>query len=180
MTVWCQQMYSRRCEPYRSCAADHEAVLRGRMKWEGPTERGRRMTTGNFVVVALTQREARVWSAGISPGSKPKVIRSVDDQADNRHVRPAQSAHLHHRRVDDPEHFGDITDAIAAAGSVLLMGHGKGKSSAMACFIDHLERKHPSLAARVDGALDVDLEAMTEGQLLAAARDWHVHHIATT
>ncbi|MEY4081272.1 MAG: hypothetical protein RL430_1702, partial [Actinomycetota bacterium] len=27
-------------------------------------------------------------------------------------------------------------------------------------------------------AVDQDLESMTEGQVLAAAREWHEHHVA--
>jgi hypothetical protein len=138
------------------------------------------MPNGNFVVVALTTRDARVWSAGVAPGAKPEMFRSVGAHADHKHVRAAQGAHLHHRKIDDPVFFGAVADAISGAGSILLMGHGKGKANAMLSFVQYLERKHPLIAARVDGAVDHDLESMTEGQVLAAAREWHEHHVAMT
>ena len=136
------------------------------------------MPNGNFVVVALTTRDARVWSAGVAPGSKPETFRAVGAHADHKHVRAAQADHLHHRRIEDPEFFGAVADAIAGAGSILLMGHGKGKANAMLSFVQYLERKRPDIATKVDGAVDFDLEAMTEGQVLAAAREWHGHHVA--
>lgn len=138
------------------------------------------MPNGNFVVVALTTREARVWSAGVAPGSKPELFRSVGAHADHKHVRAAQAVHLHHRRIEDPIFFGAVADAIADAGSILLMGHGKGKANAMLSFVQYLERKRPTVAVKVEGAVDHDLESMTEGQVLAAAREWHEHHVAVT
>ena len=138
------------------------------------------MPNGNFVVVALTTREAKIWTTGVKPGTKPEMIKSVDPHREQRHVRSAQADHIHHRKFDDPAFFGAIADAVTGAGSVLLMGHGKGKANAMLSFVQYLERKRPDVARLVEGAVDHDLEAMTEGQVLAAAREWHDHHVSMT
>lgn len=138
------------------------------------------MPNGNFVVVALTTRDAKVWTTGVAPGTKPETIKAADPHADQRHVRAAQANHMHHKKFDDPEFFGAVADAIDGAGSVLLMGHGKGKANAMLSFVQYLERKRPEIARKVDGAVDHDLEAMTDGQVLAAAREWHDHHVSMT
>ena len=136
------------------------------------------MPNGNFVVVALTTREAKIWTTGVKPGTKPETIKSADPHAEHKHVRAAQANHLHHRKIDDPVFYGAIADAVAGAGSILLMGHGKGQANAMLSFIQFLERKRPDIAKLVDGAVDHDLEAMTDGQVLAAAREWHDHHVS--
>ena len=138
------------------------------------------MPNGNFVVVALTTRDAKVWTTGVQPGTKPDTIKSLDPHREQRHVRASQADHMHHRRFDDPVFFGAIADAIAGAGSVLLMGHGKGKANAMLSFVQYLERKRPEVARMIDGAVDHDLEAMTDGQVLAAAREWHEHHVSVS
>lgn len=138
------------------------------------------MPNGNFVVVALTTRDAKVWTTGVQPRTKPETIRAADPHGEQRHVRSAQADHMHHKRFDDPAFFGAIADAIAGAGSVLLMGHGKGKANAMLSFVQYLERKRPDIARKVDGAVDHDLEAMTDGQVLAAAREWHDHHVSVS
>ena len=138
------------------------------------------MSNGNFAVVAMTTRDARVWTHGIAPGTLPQVFVARGAHGNHRHVRAAQGAHLHHRKIADPVFFDSIARAISGAGSVLLMGHGRGRSNAMLSFVQHLERRHPSVAAVVDGAVDHDLEAMSDGQLLAAARDWHNQHVATS
>ena len=138
------------------------------------------MPNGNFVVVALTTREAKVWTTGVKPGAEPEMIKAADSHREHRHVRAAQADHMHHRKFDDPVFFGAIADAVSGAGSVLLIGHGKGKAKAMLSFVQYLERKRPDVARLVEGAVDHDLEAMTDGQVLAAAREWHDHHVSTT
>jgi hypothetical protein len=136
------------------------------------------MPDGNFVVVALTTRDAKVWTTGVAPGTKPETIKALDAHGEQRHVRAAQADHMHHRKFDDTVFFGAIADAIRDAASVLLIGHGKGKANAMLSFVQFLERRRPEIAQKVDGAVDHDLEAMTDGQVLAAARDWHDHHVS--
>ena len=138
------------------------------------------MPNGNFVVVALTTREAKVWATGVKPGAKPEMIMAADPHAEHRHVRTGQADHMHHRRIDDAVFYGAIADAVAGAGSILLMGHGKGKANAMLSFVQFLERKRPDVARLVEGAVDHDLEAMTDAQVLAAAREWHSHHVSVT
>ena len=77
-------------------------------------------------------------------------------------TKGAQADHMHHKKIDDPAFFGAIADAISGAGTVLLMGHGKGKANAMLSFVQFLERKRPEVARLVEGAVDHDLEAMTD------------------
>jgi hypothetical protein len=61
-------------------------------------------------------------------------------------------------------------------GKILLVGHGKGKSDLMLKLVQHLERLHPETAAKVVAALDVNMPAMTEPQILAVAREWFDDH----
>jgi hypothetical protein len=43
-------------------------------------------------------------------------------------------------------------------------------------FIQYLERKHSLLAAKIVDALDTNLIAMTEPEILAMAREWFDSH----
>jgi hypothetical protein len=43
-------------------------------------------------------------------------------------------------------------------------------------FVQYLERKHPDIAALVADALDTNLIAMTEPEILAMARSWCEEH----
>jgi hypothetical protein len=129
-----------------------------------------------FVVVTLTQSEAKVWATGVGKGSHPEVI-DKPAMAEHHHsrtnVKPVASA------KEDPAtvaYFNSICRAIEPASEILLIGHGVGKSSAMLHFIQFAERKHPDLAKKVADAVDLDVTALTEPEILAAARSWFKSH----
>ncbi len=45
----------------------------------------------------------------------------------------------------------------------------------MAQIIRYLTKHHEGIAERIVGALTVDVEALTDNQLLAEAREWYHH-----
>jgi hypothetical protein len=44
-------------------------------------------------------------------------------------------------------------------------------------FVQHLERHHSPVAQKVVGQMEVNVPAMTEPQILAAAREWFEHRV---
>jgi len=60
---------------------------------------------------------------------------------------------------------------IADADRVLLVGHGTGQSDLRQLLLQHLERRHPALSPRVEAVLTVNDDQLTDGKLLAMARD---------
>ena len=55
----------------------------------------------------------------------------------------------------------------------MLFGTGTGASSAMEQLIGHLKHHHADVAKRIVGSLAVDEHHLTEGQLLARAREFY-------
>lgn len=90
----------------------------------------------------------------------------------NIHVRDAQHHGGHDTDNCDKAYFEEVAKILAPAGEILLVGHGTGKSNAVLKLIQHLERYHSDVAHKVVGSLDVNVPAMTDGELLAAARAW--------
>jgi len=133
-------------------------------------------TNHKFVVVAITQQDARIWADGLAPGTEPEHVNPPDESHENRHKGHAQNLDAHQRDGNDPKFFEAVAHSIKDAGVILLIGHGTGKANAMLGLIQFLERKHPDLAKKVISALDSDLNAMSEGQILKLAREWHVSH----
>ena len=131
--------------------------------------------TDKLVVVTITRDEARVWATGIERGMNPIKI------------FPPAALNSHHFR-DDPKHHGrgdgpgvpryyeEIVTAVGGASEILLIGHGHGKASAMLHFMQYLERNHTDLAELVVDAIDTNLIAMTEPEILALARGWFLSH----
>jgi hypothetical protein len=130
-----------------------------------------------FVVVTITQHEARVWATGISPGSMPERIYAPALHNGNHFKHdPKISGRGDSHGV--PAYFEEVAKAVAKASGILLLGHGKGKASSMLHFTQFLERKHPDLAKKVVDAVDTRLQEMTEPEILALARDWFSAHKA--
>ncbi|MEY4362101.1 MAG: hypothetical protein RL391_1407 [Actinomycetota bacterium] len=125
-----------------------------------------------IAVVAVTQNETRVWLAGLDHDALPIHLQPPSDLGQHHHVRQAQHHRGHDTDHDDPDYFESIARALAGTEEILLFGHGHGKASHMLRFTQYLERKHPSIARAVVGAVDSDLNALTEPQILAEARTW--------
>lgn len=132
--------------------------------------------SNRFVIAVVTQDETRIWTTGIEPGKKPEKISAPADNLHHHHVRMAQHHGGHHADHNRQEYLEEIAESLSTAGQVLLIGHGKGKANSVLVLVQFLERKHPDLAAKVVGAVDSNLDALTEPEILALAREWFDHY----
>jgi hypothetical protein len=128
-----------------------------------------------IVVLTITKNETRVWATGTARGSIPTKI-FAPPELNSHHFRDDPK---HNGRGDGPgvpTYYREIIHAIKEASEILIIGHGSGKASSMLHFIQYLERKEPDLAAKVVDAIDTNLIAMTEPEILAMARNWFESH----
>lgn len=124
------------------------------------------------VVLTITRDEARVWTSGIDKWSHPDTIRAGDEMTQHHHVRQAQHHHGHDTDHANRDFFEEVAHSISGAHQILLIGHGKGKADQMLRLVQYLERHHPDVARRVVGAIDSNLMALTDREVLAIARTW--------
>jgi hypothetical protein len=125
-----------------------------------------------LVVVAIMRDEARIWTSGVEPGTKPESLHAPSEKARHHHVREAQHHHGHDTDHRSSIFYESISESVGAAHSILLVGHGKGKANEMLNLTQYWERKRPDIALKVVGAIDSDLESLTQDQVLALVRDW--------
>ncbi|MGB7565083.1 MAG: hypothetical protein WBM08_10060 [Prochlorococcaceae cyanobacterium] len=71
----------------------------------------------------------------------------------------------------DHDYLTRITEAIAAADAVLLLGHGTGESDLRQVLLRHLKTHRRDLLERIVGVVSLDDSALGEGELLAIARE---------
>ncbi len=126
-----------------------------------------------FVVVAISRDHTRVWNSGIEPNSQVMKLNPSHEGAEHRKAREAHDGGRFDERINQ-QYFESIVSAISDAGQILLVGHGKGKSSWMLQLVQFLERKHPELGRKVVDAVEADLENLSDGEVLALAREWRV------
>lgn len=133
-------------------------------------------------VVVLTQREARIWhglpdrDAQHANPTEPNRVLARDPHRAHHHVRTGQAHHMHHVDPDDPKYFDAVADAVADAERILLVGHAHGRSNMARGFITHAQARHPLIAARVIGEVNVDLPALSEPEILELARKWYARY----
>jgi hypothetical protein len=125
-----------------------------------------------LIAVALTRDEARIWSSGLEPGKKPDALHAPDEMERHHHVREAQRHHGHDTNHDDVAFFEGLTDAVRGAREIILVGHGTGKANTMLRLVQYWERKHPDIAQTVIGAIDSNIVAMTDAEILKSVREW--------
>jgi len=125
-----------------------------------------------FVVVAITADDARIWSTGLEKGTHPERIYAPDEKGAHHHIRQAQHKGGHGSDPAEHGYFDVLARELAQASEILLIGHGVGKANAMLRFTQYMERHNPDVAKKVIGAVDADLNALSENQILAKARDW--------
>ena len=80
-----------------------------------------------------------------------------------------QSREQGQRAPEDPGFYKRIGDALAAGGSIVVVGHGTGKSNAAQHLTEYLRTHHHETYQRIVREIEADLSAVTTPQLLALA-----------
>ncbi len=125
-----------------------------------------------LVVVEVTRDRALIWVTGVDPDGRPHVIRAPSEKSHHVHVREAQHHRGHDTDHENTAYHESISRAVADASAIVLVGHGKGKANEMLHLAQYWERRHPAIGAKVVGAIDSDLDALSQHEVLALVRDW--------
>lgn len=133
-----------------------------------------------LAAVAITQTYAKLWLTGLDPDAQHKKI--VTPEPHERHHSGRVGLGTITDQGNDPEYPGhafyeEIAQAVAKAPQILLLGHGKGKANTVSKFVHYLEEKHPQMAGKVVGTININLQALTDPEILAKSRDWYAQHI---
>jgi hypothetical protein len=129
-----------------------------------------------FVAVAITREEARVWTATDVPGTKPEKLVAPTDWQRHRHPRKSMDRPEREAEHDTRIFYESVTQAVESSTQILLVGHGRGKANEMLKLIQYWERKHPEVARKVVGAVDSDLESLSDNEILALVHHWYEEH----
>jgi len=131
-------------------------------------------SSGNEVhwLLVIDHHEARIFRAEIE-GSVPQRILPYEPERYFRHAHDSKTTSRGHEKPDPNTFFEPVAKVLAADGPILVFGTGKGTSSEMEQFIAWLKHHHPESAKRVIGTVVVDEHHLTDGQLLARAKDFY-------
>jgi hypothetical protein len=125
------------------------------------------------IIVVIDHHSARLFraSSNVAESSCPLKLMPLDPHGFHRHLVHKKEANYEGERVpEDPEFYEHIAAALTPAHEILIIGHGTGKSDAGAHLLEHLKKRHVSVAGRVVDVISADLSHITDGQILALAR----------
>jgi hypothetical protein len=126
--------------------------------------------SGVQLLVVIDHREARIYSAE-SRGTIPVRITPYDPYGFGRYLHYNQDDSNGHRKPEQKSFYEAVAKTLHDAERIVLFGTGTGASSAMDQLIVDLKQHHPEIARRVIASNVVDEHHLTEGQLLAKARE---------
>jgi hypothetical protein len=125
-------------------------------------------------LLVIDHHEARLFRSELH-GSVPQKILSHGTDRYFRHAQHSEEFSRGQERPDPGSYFEPVARAMADGGSILILGTGTGMASEMEQFIAWFKVHHAASASRIIGSLVVDESHLTEGQLLAKARDFYAH-----
>lgn len=125
--------------------------------------------SGKRAVAAVDFHHARIYAVDAPSRSLPEKVTAADPWNLNHNV--------YHRagnvdgtydidRIDTDDFFKTLAIALRPAAEVLLLGHGTGKANASHLLYQYLERHYSDVAAKVVADVRVDIDDITNDQLL--------------
>jgi hypothetical protein len=127
-------------------------------------------TAHMHLLMVIDHSETRVFRTDLKE-AEPETVTPQDTLGHQRHVH---SAHDYSDHIEKPNHsayFEAISKSLEGAEQILIFGSGSGSSSMMDLFAVWLREHHPALSDIVVSCMVVDESHLTEGQLLAKARE---------
>lgn len=153
-------------------APDEIMSLRHFLERSEVTPTDKETNDGNWLLV-IDHHEARIFRS-TDHDAIPQRIPSRGPEDVVRRAANAMESSRGKEKPDPNSFFKPVAEALAGAGKLLVFGAGTGASNEMSQFIQWAESHQPSLSERIVGSLVVDEHHLTEGQLLAKAREFYV------
>lgn len=99
-------------------------------------------------------------------------VKPYDPFGFHHHLIHRKESHYIGERVpEDNSYYEEIASELGDEGEIILVGHGKGKSSALDFLLEFLTKHHPDLFKRVIATEVLDISALTEPEIEAIIRE---------
>jgi len=119
---------------------------------------------GHFVVVAIDYAESRIYV--LDGDARPERVFPSDPRGYHRHLHSKAGTLSGFYDPDDVEVWRSLAQQLRGASAILVLGHGSGKANASHQFIAYVEKHERALAASILGDVRVDVDDLTDAQVL--------------
>jgi hypothetical protein len=118
----------------------------------------------HFVVVAIDYAESRIYVLDGSP--RPERVVPSDPRGYHRQLHSKAGTLSGYYDPDDVEVWRSLAQQLRGAQAILVLGHGSGKANASHQFITYVEKHDREIARRILGDVRVDVDDLTDAQVL--------------
>jgi hypothetical protein len=125
---------------------------------------------GKSVVAAIDFHVTRIYQTDATPEARPERIVAPDPRGRFHEIRHHAGNPDGTYEADNPAYWREVTEALAPAGAILLLGHGKGKANATHHWVAYVEEHRKDVAEKIVGDLRVDLDDLDDAQVLRIAQ----------
>lgn len=125
------------------------------------------------LMVVVDHHDAKIYTIAPAGDISPaKTIKPYDPHHFLHHLtHKDQFVARGQRAPEDITFYEAIATALTQASSIIIVGHGKGKSNAANHLSDYLRTHHPTVAGHITRECVADLSSITEPQLLELANN---------
>ena len=128
------------------------------------------LVRGKNVVAVIAFRNSAIYPTDASAGERPEHIVATDPRGRFHKVHHQAGNPNGTYEADSPEYWRELTEALAPAGAILLLGHGKGKANASHQWVAWVEKHDKAVAAKVVADVRVDIDHLDDEQVLRLAQ----------
>jgi hypothetical protein len=125
---------------------------------------------GKAVIAAIDFHHTLLYVTDATPGQQPAQLVAEDPRGYFRKISHKAGNPKGIYEDDSSEYWQAISDAVAPAGAILLLGHGQGRANASHHWVAFVEKHRRDIAAKIVADVRVDIEALTSEQALRLAQ----------
>ena len=127
---------------------------------------------GKNVVAAIDFHRTRLYPTDASPGHRPERVVDVDPEGHSREIAHKAGNPDGTYEAGNTDYWREITEALAPAGAILLLGHGNGKANASHQWVAYAEKHATDVAAKVIADVRADIDDLTNEQVLRLGQQY--------
>jgi hypothetical protein len=122
------------------------------------------------VVAVIDFHLTKVYPTDATPDQRPEHVVALDPLGHFHEVYHRAGNPDGTYEADNPQYWEQVTQVLAPAGAILLLGHGKGKANASHHWVAYVEKHRRDVAAKIVADLRVDIDHLDDAQILRLAQ----------
>jgi hypothetical protein len=122
------------------------------------------------VVAVIGFRESDIYPTDATREERPARLVAPDPHGRLHKVRHHAGNPSGTYEDDSSAYWQEITEALAPAAAILVLGHGGGKANASHHWVTYVEKHRPDVAAKLVADVRTDIDHIDDRQILRLAQ----------